>query len=499
MSVLESLRKGTDSAVVRVGMGVLFFAFIAFFANRSSSKSGDQSMTYATVNGAAITDGEVRQGLRSALGQRKKNPTDEEMRQIQSQVIDQLITQEALHQEAQRLGIAVSAEEIARYLKDVERFQKDGKFDEKTYEKALKGMDMSPARFETQIEEQLMYEKLVWMASSAVTVSDAEVKTAWREQGTRYTVTYVRLPTSAFLDGITVSDADRDGYIAKNGDKLKARYDESFDRQFNLPKTYTLHSILLRTDLDGMDQAARDATKARAELVHAQLVAGADFAELARRYSEDLSASKGGDIGAMAANQLDPTLAKAADETGAGKLSAVVETGRGYQIIRVDSIADARQIPFDEAKKDLAVAMLKDERVSGVAHEYASKVLSAWTTADAPPRELTEPMHLPVDTTPPFTLGQPALPALTESPEMLAAVKTARPGSVLPVPFEVKGTLFVVALNSREEPADSGYDRESGMVRAQLLYERKGTFLKEWVEAVKAKATVVMTPLNSAS
>lgn len=490
MSVLESLRKGTDTAGTRVFIGVVFLAFIVFFAR--SGNDSNQTSIAATVNGTAITESDVSRVVRQMAAQRRTNVTQDQYPQLRADAIEQLVTVEVLVQEADRLGISVSTEEVARVISRDDKFKgKDGKFDQKTYDKFLKQIDRTGARYEVELRRQMTFEKLSWLALRGVNVSDEEVAAAGKEALTQLTVTYIRLPTSAFLEDVPVTDAERDDFLAKNAEKVKARYDASFDRQFNLPKTYAMHAILLRTDIPGMDDAAKAATRAKAEEIQAQLAGGADFAELARRYSEDLSAGSGGDMGVLAANQLDPVLATAADAAGVGKVSPVVETGRGLQIIRVDAITEARQIPFDEAKSGLAVTMLREERVSGVTREFASKLLAAWTTADAPPRELTAAKMLPVDTTEPFSLASPPMaPPIAKSPELEAALRTATPGSVLPVPFEIDGNLLVVALNKREEPDAEQLKSLTPMIRTRLLYDRRQAFLGDWVQAVKAEATI---------
>lgn len=492
MSLLETMRKGTDSAVTRVFIGVLFFSFIAFFATRGDHDK--RSAVLAVVNGESITDSDLNVARRDQLRRMKKSGLGrDEQAAFDRQVLDGLIGEEVLYQEAQKLGIAAADDEVARIIAGAGAFQgTDGKFDEKTYQKALRQMDTTPAKFETRLRRQLMIEKLQWFALHAVSVGEGETKAAWTEQATKLTMTYIRLPDTAFLDAVTVTDAERDDFVAKNTDKLQARYKSAFERQFKLPKRYHLRTILLRTDKDELanDTAAKEAIRAHAEALRTQAEAGADFAELARANSEDLTAADGGDLGTLAADQLDSVLASAADEAGPGHLSKVVQTGRGYQLLKVESIEDAREIPFDEAKNDLAVAMIRDEKVGPVARDYAMKLIGAWKTADAPPRELTEPLKLPVDTSAPFSLADPAIPAVGQSAPLYAALRTAAPGQVLPVPFDVDGTLFVVALVSRTEPDPAGYAEEKPSVQAQLIYQRRQQFIAEWVESVKAGATV---------
>lgn len=491
MSVLGTLRQGLDSSSTKVFIGLVFLAFIAFFSGSGNNQSNNTSIA-AVVNGTAITSTDVQLGLRAAASRRGKQPTNDELAAMRTQVVDQLVTEEVLVQEAQRLGVAVAPEEVARVIaKNTQFAGKDGRFDQKVYERYLRQADLTPARFETDITRQMLYEKLLWLVLQGVTVSDAEVRRAWEEQSTTVTLTWIRVPQSAFLGEVVVSDADRDAFIAANGEKLKARYDAAFEREYNLPKTYTLRTLLLRTDLPGLDDAGKAATRARADELRAQAAGGADFAALARRWSEDLSATNGGASGPLAATQLDPALVAAADAAGVGGVSAVTETSRGLMIVRVEAISDAKVIAFEDAQKDLAVAMLREDRVGSVAREYAGRILAAWTDVAAPPHELTDPKLLPVTTTQPFSLTDPpTAPPIERLPELAAALQTAKSGQVLPVPFESDGTFFLVAVADRSEPDESTYPQEKVMTRARLLYERKQAFVEDWLQGAKARATI---------
>ncbi|MFZ5475334.1 MAG: SurA N-terminal domain-containing protein [Myxococcota bacterium] len=484
MSVLENLRKGTDSTSTRLVVGVVILVFIFWGAGTGS---GDKTSIYAEVNGTSITDTEFRRAFSNAARAAGRNLSDEEKDALAAKVLDQLIEGEALQQEAERLGVFVSDEEVAREVVKEAAFQKDGKFEERTYERTLKANGTSRGAFEGQLRRGLQIQKLLDLASRAVAVTDAEVEAAWRRSETQVDLTYVRLPTTAFLDDVEVSDGDRDAFVQQNGDKLKARYDELYERRFNLPKRYELSMILLRTDLAGVE---KDAVRAKAEELRAQIAGGGDFAELARAYSEDLTATNGGELGLVAAGQLDPVLVSAADESGANSVTKVVETGRGFQILKVGKVEDARVVPFDEAKNELALSMIREERAPRVVGEYAAKIVEAWKAKGEPPRELTEPKSLPIDSTGPFSMAEETLPRIGDSPELEAMLATSPVGQVIPVPFVVKGTTYVVALTSRTEPDPSGFEAQKAMLRAQLTAQRQAEWVETWRASVVARAKI---------
>lgn len=485
MSLLENLRKGTDSASTRILIGVVAAVFIFWGVG---SNRGQKTSIYAEVNGQSITDTEFRRAYTARARMMGRNLSEEEESQLASQVLQELIDAEALVQEAKRLGVSVSDEEVAREVVKVDAFKKDGKFHEKTYEKALKANGMSRGVYEANLRRSLTLQKLIDLAGLGVAVTDAELEQAYTSRETTLDLAFVRLPVTAFFEDIPVSDADRDAFVQQNGDKLKARYDEVRDRQYDLPKRYQLSTILLRTDIAGMD---KEAVRAKAEEIRGKAAGGADFAELARTFSEDLTASNGGSLGMQAVSQIDPVLVTAADKAGKGNVSEVVETGRGFQILRVEDLQEAREIPFEEARNELAVTMIREERAPEVVRAYAQKIADAWKATGEPPRDLTEPKKLAVDSTGAFSLEEPQIPRIGDAPELRAMALTAPVGQVLPTPIVVRGTTFVVAVSDRSEADMSRFGDAKPMLRAQLLVQRQAQVLEAWTSDVKARAKIV--------
>lgn len=488
MSVLENLRKGTDSTSIRLLIGVTVAAFIVWGARGASDRS---TGAVATVNGSVITNTEFSQIYRRAERMQQGNLDDAGREALRAQVLQYAIQQEALFQEALHLGIAVSDEEVARELVKNQNFQKDGKFDDHTYRTVLKNMGMTPDKFEIELRRTLLVDKLSELAIGAVAVSDGEVHKAWLEQETQLDLSFIRLPDTAFLADIPITDAEREDVIAKNGDELKKRYDASFDRQFNLPKRYTLSTVLIRTDKPDVDKAA---ARLRAEGLRAAAAApGADFATIATTGSEDISAAAGGNLGEMAADQLDPVVRTQADGLGPGQISPVFETGRGWQFIRLEAVAEAKTVSFDEAKAELATQMFRETKVGEVQKAYAARLIEAWKATGVPPVELAAAKKLSVDSTGPFSSAGGNIPTLGLVPALAAALPTAKPGDVLPLPFTSGPNLFVVQLTSRTEPDAAGFDAAKGMVRARLLLERRRDFVESWRDDVVARADVEIT------
>lgn len=484
MSFLDTLRQGTDSTATRVLIGIVGVAFVVSMGGRNRNA---KSEIYAVVDGQAITKSEFDQVMRQTARQVGRNLSDSERNDLAANVLERMIVQEVLLAQASSLHVGVSAEEIARVLKSQPAFKKDDKFDQATYEHWLREQGQSADRFEENIRRSILTNKMRDFAGAGVTVTEAEVHDTWKAHATEFDLQYVRIPKTAFLQEVQVTDADISTWIAGNADAIKKQYDAEFEHSYNVPKRYTLSEIVFRTDLPGVDKEAKHK---KADEVAALAASGADFAELARTWSEDITASSGGNLGQRAPAQLDPVLITAAEAAGVGKVSPAVETGRGYEIVRVEAIEDAHVIPLEEAQKTIADSMIRDARVGDVQRAYTTKILDAWTATHVVPRDLTEARKLSVDQTGTFSLDAREIPTLGEQPALRAALETAKAGDVLPLPIESKGTLYVVAVSSRTEPLPEDFEAEKAGIRAGLLAARQEDFYERWQAALVADATV---------
>lgn len=101
----------------------------------------------------------------------------------------------------------------------------------------------------------------------------------------------------------------------------------------------------------GKKELTEDEAKAKAEAIRKQIVGGADFAEVAKKESDDTgSGSRGGDLGSFGHGQMVPEFEKAAFETKAGEVSPVIRTQYGYHILKVEAHDNT---PFEQVKPTL--------------------------------------------------------------------------------------------------------------------------------------------------
>jgi peptidyl-prolyl cis-trans isomerase C len=134
---------------------------------------------------------------------------------------------------------------------------------------------------------------------------------------------------------ISVKPADISGFYEKNPDK------------FQQPEAVHASHVLIAVPQDAAP-AAKSAARAKAEDVLKQARAGADFAKLARTYSDDGSKQRGGDLGFFPKGQMLPAFEAAAFALAPNQISDVVETQFGFHIIKMLEKRPAQSVPFAE-------------------------------------------------------------------------------------------------------------------------------------------------------
>ena len=140
---------------------------------------------------------------------------------------------------------------------------------------------------------------------------------------------------------VVVSDADARSFYDQN--RPRFRQEES---------VHASH-ILIRVP-EQADAAARAKAKTQADDLLAQVKKGAEFGDLAKKFSQDPgSAQNGGDLGFFSKGQMVPAFEAAAFSLKPGETSGVVETPVGYHIIRVSETKAGRDLGYEEVKAQI--------------------------------------------------------------------------------------------------------------------------------------------------
>lgn len=145
------------------------------------------------------------------------------------------------------------------------------------------------------------------------------------------------------------------GKIGVSEEEARSYYD-SHQSEFTTPPSVTLREVLVAVPADpkGINAAADDAGRRRAEDLHRRAVNGESFEKLASELSDAPSKANGGLIGPLSMPDLSPDLRKFIQAMKPGEISEVVRTPRGYQFFQLVSMTAAETMPFDKAREQIS-------------------------------------------------------------------------------------------------------------------------------------------------
>jgi peptidyl-prolyl cis-trans isomerase D len=326
---------------------------------------------------------------------------------------DGMITQGALAYEADRMGLGVSDKELIDYLHQGQfgqMFFPGGNFiGQQQYEDFIQGQfGLSVAEFEKELKNQIAQQKLLSAVSAAATVSDKDIEEQVKKQGTKVKFDYAVLTLDDVKKQVRTTDVElkafydqnKQQYVNSIPEKRKARYIlidtmalansipvtqadlQAFYNQhqdeFRIPETVTVRHILIKTPAPGpdgkVDPKGVEAAKAKAEDVQKQLKAGANFADLAKKYSDDPgSAQNGGLLPPLTKGRTVPEFEQAAFNTPKGQTTDIIRTSYGFHIIQVEDKQTARVKPLDEVKAQIEPA-IKQQKAAAAAQGLANSV-----------------------------------------------------------------------------------------------------------------------------
>jgi len=144
-------------------------------------------------------------------------------------------------------------------------------------------------------------------------------------------------------------------------DDVKAHYEENKDK-YMVPETVRASHILTSTEEDA--KAAQE-----------ELNAGSDFADIAKKYSKDLTKDRGGDLGYFNKGQMIPEFEKACFSLDIGDVSPIIKTRFGYHIIELTDRKPATYRKFEEVKNNIMSQLTKDSQRAKF-DEFANKLRS---------------------------------------------------------------------------------------------------------------------------
>ena len=442
---------------------------------------------------------------------------------LMQRAADSMITQQALSYEADRMGLGVSNSELVDFLHQGQfgqLFFPDSKFiGQEQYENFVQSQfGLGIAQFEKELKDQLAQQKLLSTISAAATVSNKEIEDQVKKEGTKVKFDYAVLTLDDIKKQVKVTDVElkafydqnKQQYVNSIPEKRKARYVvidtakvsasipvtqadlQSYYNQhqdeFRISETVTVRHILIKTPTPGpdgkVDQKGVEAARAKAEDVQKQLKSGADFAELAKKYSDDPgSAQEGGLLPPITRGRTVPEFEQAAFNTPKGQTTDIIRTNYGFHIIRVEDKQNARMKPLDEVKAQIEPA-IKQQKGAAAAQNLANTVQNQARNAGLD--KAATQNGLTVITTDMITQGDP-LPSVGTAQELSNSLFAAKKGDV-PALVQTPQGYAVFQVTEIEPPQTPTFGQIQVKVEDQFKAQRAQMLLTQKTQELADRA-----------
>ncbi len=515
MTMLDRMRR--HKSWLKWSLGLVCLAFVIFYIpdflrGDADAASGD---TIATVQGQEITAGEFRrsyeaqvQAYRSAYG---GNVSEQLLKQlgVEQQILQQMVDERAALAEADRVGIAVTDEEVRQRIFAMAAFQENGRFiGQQRYEQLLRMQrpPMTAAEFEDSIRRSLTVEKLRDSLTDWVAVADKDLEQEYRRRNDKVKLAVVSFVADSFRPDVKVSDADiasyfdahkadfkipekrKIRYLAIDVDALRQKitvspadveraYNDNIE-QYTTPEQVRASHILLKTE--GKDDGA---VKAKAEDLLKQAQNGADFAALAKKHSEDEATAKnGGDLDYFSKGRMVPEFDQAVFAMQPGEIK-LVKTQYGYHVIKLVDKKPAVTRTLAEVRPQI-VDQVASQRAQAEAADLAQK-LAKQISSPADLDKVAKAQGLTVQESGFFAPDEPIL-GLGPSPDASARAFDMKQGEVAGPVRTSRGYAFET-LVGRQDPYIPKLDEVKERVREAVVKERTRELSRQKATEVAAK------------
>jgi len=463
-----------DNRVVKALFVVIIAAasvsMVVYLIPGLTAGGGISANTYAVVyphwysrlfaSGEEISQQKVSQQARQQLQQRNPQYASNPMivNLFEQQVGQQLVQQEILLAEAEKLGITANDEDVRNFLHQGQAGQvlyPNGKFIGQDQYASLIAtrFDMSVPDFEDSVRQDIMRERLRAYVTAGVTVGDKEARDLYVKQGTKIKFEYAVISSDDIRKSIKPTDAELEGFFKKNAARYanavpEARTIEYFaftpndapggvqqptpqeieayynahKSEYSVPEQAKARHILIKV-APNADAKADAAAKAKAEDIQKKLQSGGNWTELAKKYSDDPgSKDTGGELGFARRGMMVPQFDNAIFTQKIGD-TKIIKTQYGYHIVQVEERQAAHTQSLADVTPTIQATLMRQK--STAAQDAFARTLTSEAIKNGLEKTAAA-HHLQVVTTPPVN-AQGVIAALPDGSQLISHAFEAKP------------------------------------------------------------------------
>jgi peptidyl-prolyl cis-trans isomerase D len=479
-------------AIFIVIIGVVSVGMVVYLIPGLTGMGTGSADSYATIyphwyslylsSGDPVSQQRVEMMARQQLQQQRYPDSPMILNLFEQRVGQQLIQQQVMLVEAEKLGIHANDNDVIQYLHTGQAGQvlfPNGKFigqDQYTNLIATR-FNLSVKDFEDDVKHDIAVRRLQALITAGVTVGDQEVRDTYRKGNVKIKFDYAVLSSEDLRKTINPSDAELEAFFKKNAARYATgvpeerkityfaftpnelpggvpqpsqqeiqQYFTAHQAEYTVPEQARSRHILIKVDA-GADAKTDAAAKAKAEGILKQLQAGGNWTDLAKQNSDDPgSKDSGGELGFAQSGRMVPEFDKAIFGQKIGEIK-IVKSQFGYHIVQVEERQTAHSQQLNEVLPTIQATLIRQN--SAKAEQDYAQVL----TSEAIKNGLSKAAaahHLEVVTTP-SVARQGVIAALPDGTQMLGKAFQAKQGD--PPQFAPTGEGFAVFQVTGVSPA----------------------------------------------
>ncbi len=361
----------------------------------------------ASIGGGNITTSDLQRNIQERLRNSPQANQAKIIPAVAGNVLDEMILQRALISQAKKMGLEISDQELGQALQSIPWLTQNGSFIGMDHYQDMiyQQTGMSVGEFEERLRNELMLEKIRDVVTDGVEVPPREVREEFLRRNTKTKIAYVLFDPSQFIKSVKVApealeaffkkdptrykvpeqrrvryaviDPDHVKEMVKVSDEEARQYYTQHLSEYRIPDRVKVAHILFKTT--GKSPAEIASIEKKARDVLNQIQGGADFAELAKKNSEDTTAQNGGELGWVVRGQTVKEFEDTAFSMKPGQVSDLVKTVYGIHILKLEDKQTAHLQSFDEVKGAI-VADFEKERVADAQEKAGKRPFEATAT-----------------------------------------------------------------------------------------------------------------------
>jgi len=514
------MRKHATSWLIKVACFAIVIVFIFWGGYSYTEKKASR---VAVVNGSYIGLREYQsmysnlvEQMRRQFGRQFSSELVETLN-LKGQALDRLINRRLILTEAGMLEFDVSREELQNAIVSYPAFQTNGQFDSLRYQQILRSNKLTPQDFEANQREDLLINKVEQFITRGTKVLESEMLSFFHHTRDRVNLAYVQIDPQDFKNQVKVDEAAVRDYFDKHrenyrlADKRNILYvrfvpqdylaevevtDQEIEEFYQLhqddyrePKKVHARHILFRISEKAKTAEIQEILD-RAKKVLDLARKGDNFAELARKYSDDSTASKGGDLGYFKSGDMVKPFADSAFSLKKGEISDLVRTRFGVHIIKVEDIKEESVKPL-AAVKETVRQSLKEERSREIALQRADSFIDLSRALDDLQKAAAE-AGLEVKESGLFAAEEP-VPQLGRHPEINEIIFALRPKEISPA-FSIGDDQLVAQLVEIQDSRLEEFAEVQERVQKDWITEQSEVLARkqaqEWLETARQEGNL---------